>query len=704
MRLINLNTLLYFVTFLLTLINNIDNIYAQTTGIWLNKINVPTVNGCSNATCDAQQTIAFAIGDSVFCGSNAGFYRYERYSDTYITKQSIGYITNVMASCSINGKGYILANAGGIPRIYEYNPINNSWSSKQQFPGSTKSAPAYFVLNNKLYIVSGVTTAYNSNTLNNFPVNEVWEYNPAVDVFLRKADINFSGSLGILLPSVPNKPRGFSIDNFGYVLWGPGAFYQYDPVIDVWYNKPSPLSSNPNIRYACQSGATCLIFNGFSFQGYGYCLVTDLQQSQQNKAFLRYDPSVEQWTTIYTIYQVNGFQYFDNAVYSTSWTNTSRNVFGFYDENLYNSSNGRGYNCEWTPNDYAIYTSQVIQPNPPCIGPNENTNYQLQFTAVGNYSVANNIFYLQLSDANGNFNTPQNIDSIVTGTSTQYVGTFNINLPPSVWDTTRNYKLRVIATNPYSDDEHWTPVKKYIVLNPDTSVSLSGPTTFCSGSFVTIRPTTGAGYTYEWYKNGILINGVTSSSYSATSSGAYYCKITNSNGCSVNTRSITVNVVSPPTAPTISASGPTSFCQGGSVTLTSSSTTGNVWSTGATTQSITVTSNGTFTVTVSNGNCNAMSAATTITVNTNTAPTFNTYGPYCVGATPGSLPTTSSNGITGTWSPSNISTANAGTSTYTFTPTAGLCATTATRTVTINANITPTFNSCNSILRRRNTG
>ena len=47
---------------------------------------------------------------------------------------------------------------------------------------------------------------------------------------------------------------------------------------------------------------------------------------------------------------------------------------------------------------------------------------------------------------------------------------------------------------------------------------------------------------------------------------------------------------------------------------------------------------------------------------------------YCTNA----LPTTSNNGITGTWTPATINTAVAGTTTYTFTPAAGQCATTAT--------------------------
>src|SRR6185295_3969522 len=45
--------------------------------------------------------------------------------------------------------------------------------------------------------------------------------------------------------------------------------------------------------------------------------------------------------------------------------------------------------------------------------------------------------------------------------------------------------------------------------------------------------------------------------------------------------------------------------------------------------------------------------------------------------------------ITGSWSPALNNTA---TTTYTFTPTVGQCATTATLTITVNPNIPPTFN------------
>ncbi|MEN9303538.1 MAG: hypothetical protein RL264_1967, partial [Bacteroidota bacterium] len=64
-----------------------------------------------------------------------------------------------------------------------------------------------------------------------------------------------------------------------------------------------------------------------------------------------------------------------------------------------------------------------------------------------------------------------------------------------------------------------------------------------------------------------------------------------------------------------------------------------------------------------------------------TTPTFTQLAPICSGASLSALPTTSTNGITGTWAPALD---NTQTTTYTFTPTAGLCATTTTMTITVN--------------------
>src|SRR4029434_2524787 len=97
----------------------------------------------------------------------------------------------------------------------------------------------------------------------------------------------------------------------------------------------------------------------------------------------------------------------------------------------------------------------------------------------------------------------------------------------------------------------------------------------------------------------------------------------------------------------------------------------------------------TYTFTPAAGQC-ATTTTLTITVNPQVTPTFTQIGPLCQNSTAPALPATSNNGFTGTWSPSTISTATVGTTTYTFTPT-GPCAVVTTMDIVISAQILPKF-------------
>ena len=174
---------------------------------------------------------------------------------------------------------------------------------------------------------------------------------------------------------------------------------------------------------------------------------------------------------------------------------------------------------------------------------------------------------------------------------------------------------------------HWF---KYTTMPATTSVTATatagGPTTFCTGGNVVLTANSGTSQTYQWTKNGSNISGATSISYTATTSGSYAVKVTKS-GTTATSASITVTVSTSITAPTISASGPLSFCPGGSVVLTSSSSTGNHWSNNATTQSITVSTTGNYTVTRTSGSCSATSTITTVSTTTSpSTPTISTSG------------------------------------------------------------------------------
>ncbi|MDD4149405.1 MAG: gliding motility-associated C-terminal domain-containing protein, partial [Bacteroidales bacterium] len=148
------------------------------------------------------------------------------------------------------------------------------------------------------------------------------------------------------------------------------------------------------------------------------------------------------------------------------------------------------------------------------------------------------------------------------------------------------------------------------------------------------------------------------------------------------TMTITIN---PNITPAFTPIGP--YCEGDIIPdlpLTSTNGITGIWSPAINNSTTT-----TYTFTPTSGGCTTTTTQT-IVVEPNITPTFAAVGPYLIGTSIPSLPTTSTNGITGTWAPAVNNTA---TTTYTFTPTAGQCATTATLTIIINIEIHPVFNA-----------
>lgn len=98
----------------------------------------------------------------------------------------------------------------------------------------------------------------------------------------------------------------------------------------------------------------------------------------------------------------------------------------------------------------------------------------------------------------------------------------------------------------------------------------------------------------------------------------------------------------------------------------------------------------TYTFTPTTGNCVSTVTMTIQVLTPTIVPTFNDVAPICPGDSLAALPTTSTNGITGSWSPALD---NTQTATYTFTPDTGQCALTTTLTITVNPRSEVTVNS-----------
>ena len=220
---------------------------------------------------------------------------------------------------------------------------------------------------------------------------------------------------------------------------------------------------------------------------------------------------------------------------------------------------------------------------------------------------------------------------------------------------------------------------------PVANVSVSGPTVFCAGGSVTLTASGGA--TYSWS------NSATTAALNATQSGSYIATVTSAQGCSVTTPSVNVTVNPLPVA-NIVASGPLTYCQGGSLNLTATGIGSYQWSNGSSAAILPITTSGSYSYTITNAaGCSATSTAAVVQINP--VPTVTSVlgnNAVCMGSN-----TTYTNATTGgVWSSANPNIASvsaagqinglqAGSSTINYTVTNSFgCSTIASKTIVVN--------------------
>jgi len=229
-----------------------------------------------------------------------------------------------------------------------------------------------------------------------------------------------------------------------------------------------------------------------------------------------------------------------------------------------------------------------------------------------------------------------------------------------------------------------------LTVNAAPSVSIAPLTdTVCAATPTTLTAS-GVG-TFSW-SNGTTTAALTVSPGSTTT---YSVTLTSGSNCSATaSRTVVVNS----TAPTISATGPTTFCTGGSVGLkVDSSFATYAWSTGATTSTITVNQAGTYDATVTKNGCTGISNSIVVSVGSNLSPTISANpslnicpgGRTTLDAGPG-YTTYAWSGGGGTHETAQVSSAGV----YTVTVSQGTCAGSASATVVVGnfplmVNVTP---------------
>jgi gliding motility-associated-like protein len=312
---------------------------------------------------------------------------------------------------------------------------------------------------------------------------------------------------------------------------------------------------------------------------------------------------------------------------------TNNNVCLGNPSNFIDTSTGSPVQWDWDFGDASIHST--VQ------------NPSHTYAASGSYSVK-----LKVTDGSGCFTTvTQTVNIGVAGVLSNFTAdktsiclgdtihfTDMSTGTPSSWDwnfgdgsahsTTQNptyvytgantFDVTLTVTNACASNPK--TISGYITVKPMPTANAGGSQTTCSNVAVFLggAPTASGGsgtYSYSWLPTANLDDPTLANPTATLSvSTTYTLVVSDANGCSAN--AITdVQINGSGTTPTITPSGPTSFCKGGTVDLTASAGTSFAWSSGESTQTITAapTVTTTYTVTIT-GSCGNQTVSQVVTV------------------------------------------------------------------------------------------
>jgi len=199
------------------------------------------------------------------------------------------------------------------------------------------------------------------------------------------------------------------------------------------------------------------------------------------------------------------------------------------------------------------------------------------------------------------------------------------------------YKVRVSNAN---GCPRFSEVKVVSTSNlPTAVISPSTSQMICQGNSLTLTSSNNS--SYQWYKNGILLNGITTKSISVGDSGSYTVLVTNLSGCTKLSNPVAVSFAAKPPS-YVTASGPLTICAGSNVTLKTAAGTGFTYQwykygnpiSGATSRTLVVTNAGYYRVQVTNASgCTKKSGTKIVSVVSAPPAAITPQGPliFCAG-------------------------------------------------------------------------
>jgi N-acetylneuraminic acid mutarotase len=209
--------------------------FDTTSRSWSQKASLPGGYG-------ATRSENFVIGNSAYICNGYGNqnWQYNQSTNSWTRKSDIPFVARAMGTgMSINGKGYIglgtYQPAGSqtftdAADWWQYDPTQDTWTRKSEFPGGKREGAAGFTVNGEGYIATGYSLTKGYYT-------DCWQYDPVADGWIKKADFPGAGrTMGL----------GLSDIQAGYVTTGENTTtdklyndcWQYVPATNAWHSLP----------------------------------------------------------------------------------------------------------------------------------------------------------------------------------------------------------------------------------------------------------------------------------------------------------------------------------------------------------------------------------------------------------------------------------------------------------------------------------
>ena len=157
-----------------------------------------------------------------------------------------------------------------------------------------------------------------------------------------------------------------------------------------------------------------------------------------------------------------------------------------------------------------------------------------------------------------------------TGVGYQYQwyknGSMITNANSSFYQAQDSGSYSAAISNIYNCSDTTAAIDISVYDLPTATVTLMGNNSFCNGDSVVLSANQDAGLTYIWYRNGSIIIGENYSTIAVSNAGDYKVEISNTNGCSDMSSTISISVNPLPTSG-ISSGGALTFCDGNNVLL-----------------------------------------------------------------------------------------------------------------------------------------